>query len=335
MAGYTATPLARSDRFRSEREADWWRLQTIIETVESNSASDLDDEELLRLPILYRSALSALSVARETALDANLIAYLENLCQRAYLILYGARSPLGTWLKDFFRRGWTVAVRGIWLETMMVAGLFLAGALAGYLLASGDDSWFYAFMDAGMAAGRDPTATTEALRATLYGGDSDDSGLEIFAMSLFTHNSRVSILAFALGFALGLPSILVILSNATGLGAFVSVFVAKGLGVGVGGWLAIHGTTEIFGIILSGAAGLHCARGVVFPGDLTRLESAARNGRRAAMVMVGVIVMMLVAGLLEGFGRQLIENDYGRYGIGAAMLLFWLGYFYRRVGNTA
>ncbi len=325
----------RSDRFRTAREADWWRLETIVETIEKKSASALDNDQLLALPLLYRSALSSLSVARETALDANLIAYLENLCQRAYLILYGARSPLGTWLKDFFARGWSRAMQGIWLETVLVGLLFLIGSVAGYLLASADDSWFYAFVDPGLAAGRDPTATAASLKATLYGGDSDNDGLEVFATFLFTHNARIAIMAFALGFALGLPTILLILSNATMMGAFMSVFVAKGLGFAAGGWLFIHGTTEIFAIIIAGAAGLHCARGVVFPGRLTRMASAAEHGRRAAIAMVGVVLMLFIAGGIEGFGRQLIENDYARYGVGAAMLLGWLVYFYRPVRTPA
>ena len=52
-------------------------------------------DELERLPILYRAALSSLSVARTIALDRNLLLYLENLALRAYLAVYGPRvSPL-------------------------------------------------------------------------------------------------------------------------------------------------------------------------------------------------------------------------------------------------
>jgi hypothetical protein len=44
--------------------------------------------------------------------------------------------------------------------------------------------------------------------------------------------------------------------------------------------------------------------------------------------MVGVILMLRVAGLLEGFGRQLITDTMLRYAIGTVMLLFWIGYYY-------
>ena len=61
---------------------------------------------------------------------------------------------------------------------------------------------------------------------------------------------------------------------------------------------------------------------------VTAISAATRAGRSAALVMGGVLVMLLAAGLLEGFGRQLITADAVRYAIGLAMLAFWLAYFY-------
>ena len=43
--------------------------------------------------------------------------------------------------------------------------------------------------------------------------------------------------------------------------------------------------------------------------------------------MIGVVIMLLVAGLLEGFARQLITDDFARYAIAAVMFAFWVAYF--------
>jgi uncharacterized membrane protein SpoIIM required for sporulation len=67
---------------------------------------------------------------------------------------------------------------------------------------------------------------------------------------------------------------------------------------------------------------------VAFPGRLSRMEAAVRAGRLAATAMIGVIVMLGAAGLLEGVGRQTILDDGLRALIGAAMLALWLVYFY-------
>jgi len=47
-------------------------------------------------------------------------------------------------------------------------------------------------------------------------------------------------------------------------------------------------------------------------------------------------VMLFLAALLEGFGRQLINSDTVRYTIAGSSLIFWLAYFYlprRGVGD--
>jgi uncharacterized membrane protein SpoIIM required for sporulation len=46
------------------------------------------------------------------------------------------------------------------------------------------------------------------------------------------------------------------------------------------------------------------------------------------MLLAGVVVMLAVAGLLEGFGRQLIRNDFARYGIAGVSALVWGAYLY-------
>lgn len=316
-----------STTFRAEREADWTRLEELLRRAEGGSVRRLSDEDLLELPVLYRSALSALSVARATSLDMALIAYLEGLCTRAYFFVYGVRTSFGQRAMQFFTHDWPTAVRRLWSETLVAIVLMLAGTIAAYLLVSSDPSWFNAIIPSGLAGERGPDATTEALRATLY-DDNGRNGLGVFATYLFTHNSQVSIFAFALGFAFGVPTALLMVYNGAILGAFVALFVERGLGFELGGWLLIHGSTELFAIALAGAAGLHIGTKIVFPGMESRLAAARRAGRTAATAMIGVIVMLLFAGLLEGFGRQLITDDWTRYAIAAAMFATWCAYFY-------
>jgi uncharacterized membrane protein SpoIIM required for sporulation len=117
------------------------------------------------------------------------------------------------------------------------------------------------------------------------------------------------------------------------LGAFVALFASHGLGFEFGGWVMIHGTTELFAVTLAGAAGFHIGWNLAFPGRLSRMDALVAAGRRAAVVMAGVVVMLAVAGLLEGFARQLIENTWIRYGIALSMFTARCVYFYLPVGE--
>ena len=316
----------RSDRFRQEREDDWRRLEAIVARMERGRVRRLSDEDLLALPVLYRTVASSLSVARETSLDAALVGYLETLVQRAWFVVYGPRATLGSWLRGFLGGGLSRSVRGIWPDLLLALAVMVAGTVAGWMLVAHDPEWYQALVGES-SEGRVPGASRAVLRATLY-GNADANGLSTFAASLFSHNAQIAILAFALGFAFGLPSLMLLVQNTASLGALLWLFNGAGLLPDLVGWLSVHGTTELFAILLAGAAGLHIGRGIAFPGDKPVLVSAAKAGRRAAQVMAGAVLMLVIAAMLEGFARQLIDNTSGRLTVGGFMLAFWCAYFF-------
>jgi uncharacterized membrane protein SpoIIM required for sporulation len=317
----------RSDRFRQEREADWKRLESIVTRMEGGRLRRLADEDILALPVLYRTVASSLSIARETSLDAATLAYLESLVQRAWFLVYGPRASLGAWLRRFLGGGWSAAVRAIWLDLLIALAVMVAGVLVGWLLVASDPEWYHALVPGQFADTRVPGASRAVLHDTLF-GNQGQTAMSAFAAYLFSNNAQVSILAFALGFAFGIPSLLLLVQNTATLGAMLWLYHGQGLLIDFAGWLAVHGTTELFAILLAGAAGLHIGRSMAFPGDRPVMQAAAEAGRRASQVMVGVVLMLVVAAMLEGFARQLIDNTPGRFAVGGAMLLFWLTYFF-------
>jgi uncharacterized membrane protein SpoIIM required for sporulation len=320
-------PMVNATRFRQAHEQDWAELERIVTRLEKSSMRALSDDDLLALAGLYRTTLSSLSVARDTSLDRSLITYLEQLCTRAYFQIYGVQTPARQQVSRFFVHGWPTAVRALWRETLFCAFLTFAAAVLAYFLVRSDPTWFYSIIPEALAGGRDPSASAEFLRSTLYNQEEED-GLGVFATFLFTHNSQIAIFAFALGFAFALPSVLLILYNGLMLGAIFAVFAAKGLAPNLAAWLMIHGTTEILAICLAGAAGIRIGLAIAFPGDSSRMDSAVEAGRLGATVIGGTVIMLGVAGLLEGVGRQTVNDDGMRLLIGSAALAAWLSYFY-------
>lgn len=317
----------RSDRFRQEREGDWKRLEAIVKRMEAGRMGKLSDQDVLDLPVLYRTVASSLSIARETSLDAATLAYLEALVQRAWFQVYGPRVGLWRWFRGFLGGGWSAAVRAIWLDVLIALALMIAGVAVGWLLVAGDPEWYHALVPGQFADTRVPGASREVLHGTLFGNSGKD-GMSIFAAYLFSNNAQVSILAFALGFAFGVPSMLLLIHNMGSLGAMLWLFDGQGLLVDFIAWLSIHGTTELFAILLAGAAGLHIGRSMAFPGGRSVMQAAAEAGRRASTVMAGVVLMLVAAALLEGFARQLVDSTPGRFAVGGFMLVFWLVYFF-------
>ncbi|MEL7232340.1 MAG: stage II sporulation protein M [Pseudomonadota bacterium] len=320
----------KSARFRDERLESWQALESLLSRTEGGRTGRLSDAELLELPRLYRAALSSLSVARATSLDQGVVRYLESLCERAYYTLYGVRMPLWKRFLGYLVHGWPSAVRTIWPELLVAFGITLLATLIGIGFVTSDPEWFYAFVDAGLAGERNPAASRETLESVIYTSEAEkeQGAFGVFAAYLFSHNSRVAILAFALGFAFGIPTMFLLIQNGLMLGAFIGLHMNKQLGFEIGGWLSVHGTTEIGAIILAGAGGLHIGRKVAFPGRKTRLASAAASGDVGARVLGGVVIMLFIAGLLEAYPRQLVDSDGLRYAIGWGLFVMWCAYFF-------
>ena len=319
--------LLKSYRFRVEREGRWRELEALLARAEREGLQSLSADELVRAPGLYRACMSSLSVARSISLDANLLAYLESLSLRAYFMVYGVRATLAQVLARFFRRDFPAAVRLTRWSNALAAFLLLAGIATGWTVTAGEPGWFEAFIGPELAQGRTPDATREELSETIFNPPSAADQLTAFATFLFQHNARIGMLCFALGAAFGVPVVVLLFYNGLPIGALCAVYAGKDLTLDFLAWLAIHGTTELTAIVLCGGAGFHLAGAMIHPGTRTRLAALADKGRTAASMVVGAVVMLLVAALLEGLGRQLVTETTLRLAVGCAMLVAWLAYF--------
>ncbi len=320
--------LIRSARFRKEREGDWKRLGVLLVRVEKRGLEELSFQEASELTALYRQSLNSLSLAREISLDSALLDYLQSLCARAYLAVYAPRDSIANVVGRFFSASGPQAVRRSWLAILLVFIFMVFGGLAAYWLTKADSSWYYSFVGGGLSGGRGPEASEQALRNILYSSSSNNlDQLAAFSTRLFTHNTQVSIFAFTLGIMAGLPTAFLMFYNGTIIGAFFAIHEAKGLGWDLFGWLSIHGVTELTAILLAGAGGLRLGGAVLFPGSNSRAQALRDAGRDAVKLAIIAAIMLIVAGLLEGFGRQLITDFWMRVSLGWGIGALWLAWF--------
>ncbi|WP_136657677.1 stage II sporulation protein M [Nitratireductor sp. XY-223] len=321
------TATLRSARFRKEREAGWKRLEKLIAVAEKSGIRRLTYRETLELSGLYRQAVNSLSAARAISLDKALLTYLDRLCARAYLVVYAPQESIGDAVWRLFAQGIPQAVRRSGVALLVGFLAMGLGALLGYTLFQRDPSWFFTFVPAELAAGRTPEASAAYLRETLY-DTSNRSGaaLSVFASFLFSHNTQIAILIFALGIFAALPSFILTFYNGLLLGPFVAIFVNAGLGFDLFGWLSIHGVTELAAICIACAGGARLGLAVLLPGRLSRRAALRDNGRDAVKLLILAGLMLIVAGLVEGFLRQLIQATEWRLIIGWGLGLMWLGW---------
>jgi uncharacterized membrane protein SpoIIM required for sporulation len=328
IAGKDAIVL-KSSEFRRGREAGWQELEKLVAHVERRGVRMLSLYELQRLPVLYRAALSSLSVARSIALDRHLLIYLENLALRAYLVVYGPRLSPREGLRDFFWLELPAAVRAARWHILISAVALLVGAAAGFALTVQDQAWFTSLVPGGLAGGRGISST----HADLYDKElfaPPQSAVESFGLManfLFGHNTWVGLMTFGFGLAAGVPTLMLNVYQGLILGAFLALHYDRGLAVDFLGWVSIHGTTELGALILLAAGGLVIAEKLLFPGVHSRLDNLSLHGRHAAQIAVGAVLMLFVAAIIEGGFRQMVASTPWRFAIGGTVGALWIAYF--------
>lgn len=91
-------------------------------------------------------------------------------------------------------------------------------------------------------------------------------------------------------------------------------------------YIAPHGQLELTSVFVAAAAGLRIFWGWVAPGQKTRLESLAHEGRALVTVGIGLIFSLLVAAVIEAFVTPADWPWPVKIGIGSVALAAFLAY---------
>lgn len=148
-------------------------------------------------------------------------------------------------------------------------------------------------------------------------------------LGITINNIRVSFYAFIWGIMGSVGTLFVLLFNGIMLGSFQYFFFEHGLLQESVLTIWIHGTLEIFAIIVSGAAGMMLGSSIIFPTTFSRLHSFKKGASRGIRIIIGLMPLFIVAGFLEGFVTRHTEApDVLRAAIILASLAFIVWYFF-------
>jgi uncharacterized membrane protein SpoIIM required for sporulation len=150
--------------------------------------------------------------------------------------------------------------------------------------------------------------------------------LMFFGIAL--NNSYVALLCIVAGLFGWLGVAFMQFRNGVMLGAFFYFLIEHGFAHEAYLTVWIHGTIEIWCIIVAGAAGMAFGNGLYFPGAWPRGVSFMRGAREALKIGVGLIPFFFLAAFFEGFVTRFTQmNDIGRIMIIGASLAFMIWYF--------
>jgi uncharacterized membrane protein SpoIIM required for sporulation/uncharacterized RDD family membrane protein YckC len=148
----------------------------------------------------------------------------------------------------------------------------------------------------------------------------------LVASGIISNNIQVTLFAFGLGLTAGLGTTFLLVSNGVQIGAIGGWLTARGNGRAFWGWIMPHGGTELLAVVLAGAAGLILARAIIAPGEMRRGAALRKVAMDALVIELGVMAMLVFAGLIEGFVSPSSIGYGARVAVLITTLAFWFGY---------
>jgi uncharacterized membrane protein SpoIIM required for sporulation len=307
---------ALSSRWIEKRKAHWTRLEALL--VQGRAGvSALSHLELKELALLYRQTAADLSAAREHAANAQLAAYLNQLLGRTHNLVYAARPARTRSLLSFYTRTFPEVFRQTWRYTAAAVVLFAIGAIAAIAVCA-EHPGFQRFILGGQMI--DTIERREMWTHSIV------AVKPLASSAILTNNLSVSFSAFALGVPAGLGTIYIMVFNGVMIGVIGTACHQAGMSIPLWSFVAPHGVIELPAIFIAGGAGLLLGRGVVAPGLLTRREALAESGAISIKLLLGVIPLLIVAGIIEGFVSPTAVDPGVKFLIGASLLLLLVLY---------
>ena len=308
---------------RERREA-WAAFTDLVEKGRTHGLDRFSEAEVRAFGRLYRGVTADLARARTYGASPGLLEAVERWAGAGHNLLYRATGkaaiPLGRWIARALPR----EVRRHRRPVLLAALLLFGPMLASYAAVRDRPARARAIMPAEMMARAENTARGEINASYI-----EVSGAQRPALSsaLITNNVRVSFLAFAAGLLAGAGTVLILVFNGVLLGAAFGLYANNEvLGV-ILAFVSPHGVMELTAICLAAGAGLELGSALLVPGRRTRREALRERGRAGLSLVGGAVLLLIAAGLVEGFYSPSGLPIWAKFAFGGATALLLAAYF--------
>lgn len=287
------------ERLVARQTERWSAFEQLADRAAQSGLDSFSAGELPDFAARYREVAADLARARTYGAPQAIRTRLERLVAAGHNALYRDDRKSGQWLWTFLLEecpAGIIAAR----RTVAVAFLtFAIPAAAGFLLLRERPALAEELLPAVMLERAEAGLERQAAGQGYYEADIEDRPL--MASSLMTNNIGVAFNCFAGGIFVGVGSLVLLAFNGLAIGAVSGHFANLGLFGYLWTFIIGHGVLELFAIWVAGAAGFLLGKALIAPGDLPRGEALVLAGRLAVRMVGAVIVLLVLAGLIEGF----------------------------------
>ncbi len=311
-------------RWIARREPNWQRLDALLRQVEKKGLKSLRSAKIRELASLYRSVAGDLARARTQGVGNTLVQNLQSLTTRAYSQIYqGSRKQEWQGVVKFYQWGLPAVVQQTFVYIVLATALFMVGGLI---------AWWYAWSDPTFMSLIVPETMISQVRDRQELWMGSIVGIEPLASSqITTNNLSVSFGAVAGGITAGLYTAFLLFYNGVLIGAVGTLVGQNNLAYPFWAFVFPHGSLELPAIFFAGGAGFLIGRAILFPGKYRRIDALKFYGSQAVQLVFGIVPMLLMAGLIEGFfSPNPNVPDPLKYLVGMVLFVLLVAYCNRR-----
>ncbi|HEY0320902.1 MAG TPA: stage II sporulation protein M [Pyrinomonadaceae bacterium] len=298
------------ERFITERKGAWQRLEDLLSLLDSSSLRRLHREEVRELGRIYRRTASDLAIARAESRDPRLINYLNSLVIRAHGRIYRADAQAPRRIRNFFARDFPRTFRSTWRYTASAFAVFLVFGVIGFLGTWQD-------VEFSELAGIPPIWRQMNIETQNHWWEDLNEANQIGSSGILTNNIGVTFLAFAYGAFFGIGTLYIMAMNGAQIGAVLALTYRAGFGNDLVTFMVGHGVIELSCIFIAGGAGMMIGLAILVPGDLSRADALKARGLEAVRLIAGCAVLLVIAGIIEGFISPAPIHPAFKFGIAA------------------
>jgi uncharacterized membrane protein SpoIIM required for sporulation len=291
---------------------EWARLE---ELMRQPRRSGPESDELVDR---YQQVATHLSVIRTSAPDAEVIAYLSSLLAKARIAMLGARVLSWRAARGFFTHQFPAALyrmRRWWVGCLLGNVAVTAVLMLWFLDHPEVEQTLLSPKEIDQLVNRD------------FEGYYSASPAQDFASHVWINNAWVAALCIAFGI-LGVPVIVLLYQNVLNVAVIGAIMTRHDRADLFWGLILPHGMLELTAVFVAGGVGLRLFWSWVAPGDVGRGAALADAGRTAITCALGLVAVLFVSGMIEGFVTPSPLPTWARIAIGVVAEVGFLLYVF-------
>lgn len=273
---------------------------------------------------LYIHLMNDLSYAQTYYPKSKTTVYLNHLASQTYQKIYKTKRTETNRIKHFFKTEVPLLVYDYRRYILYAFIAFSLLTFIGAVSAHNDESFVRLILGDGYV-----NMTLENIKegdpVAVYKSGSNWGSF----IGITLNNLRVGALSYFFGIFLGVGTFYILLNNCIMLGSFQYFFYQEGVFWESVRGIWIHGSMEIFAMVIEAGAGFILGASILFPRTFSRMNSFKIGFKNSFKIFISTMPFTFAAGFLEGYITRYSNVMHNFLSVGIILLtLSIIGYYY-------